>query len=594
MHANDDDNELLRIQLEGEELEKKNIDNEKIQHERDNRGVPIKRDEDGTVFEWDQSLKGWFPKVDSAFLAAYRLSYGDSNDAIKTEGGSIERSTQRGIDQVRYVHPETRNVYEWNDVKYLWINVKDETDTMAPNVESNNSQKYTDPSTNVEYIWSASMTQWVAETYVDHLTGLSFTWDDGKQEYVVAGELKKFADSKNSDELKNEKPSESCSQGLRAPGAIEKEQNQIPKRKRKEPEWFNIDENQNSNVYVYGLPLDMSQEEFETLMNKYGIIMTDPDTGKPKVKLYQNPDGTMKGDGRCCYLKVESVELALKLLDGLDYRGGRKIGVHRAQFKLKGEFDPTKKKKKRTKKKKGKATQEKLLDWRPEANRLVANRKRCEKVAVLKNVFDARSLMKDVKQIPALQKKVNQACSRFGAIKKVCIFDLHDEGVASIAFRDWDSADMCVSQLDNRQFLGRKITAELWDGVTNYKIVETEEQERARIERWEKELSGDWSTPAQESKSEKPLAESLQDSTLEEMLGLDRDSDDQDEAEDEYEEAKMKEIMANLASGGEIFGSVQSKMMSESTTKENSSWLRQGWYYQAIVVSLILFCSILN
>ena len=179
--------------------------------------------------------------------------------------------------------------------------------------------------------------------------------------------------------------------------------------------------------------------------------------------------------------------------------------------------------------------------------------------------------MKDVKQIPALQKKVNQACSRFGAIKKVCIFDLHDEGVASIAFRDWDSADMCVSQLDNRQFLGRKITAELWDGVTNYKIVETEEQERARIERWEKELSGDWSTPAQESKSEKPLAESLQDSTLEEMLGLDRDSDDQDEAEDEYEEAKMKEIMANLASGGEIFGSVQSKMMSESTTKENSS-----------------------
>ena len=95
---------------------------------------------------------------------------------------------------------------------------------------------------------------------------------------------------------------------------------QPPKRAKREATWFDMDDSNNSNVYVYGLPLNIKFEEFEDMMKKYGIIMVDPDTGKPKLKLYKNPDGTSKGDGRCCYLKTESVNLALQLLDGLAYR----------------------------------------------------------------------------------------------------------------------------------------------------------------------------------------------------------------------------------------------------------------------------------
>jgi hypothetical protein len=50
---------------------------------------------------------------------------------------------------------------------------------------------------------------------------------------------------------------------------------------------------------------------------------------------------------------VESVHLALKILDGSEIRGST-IHVERAQFTMKGKFDPTKKKKKLTNKQKRK------------------------------------------------------------------------------------------------------------------------------------------------------------------------------------------------------------------------------------------------
>lgn len=84
------------------------------------------------------------------------------------------------------------------------------------------------------------------------------------------------------------------------------------------------------------------------MMSKYGLIMDDPRTNKPKVKLYKDDKGNLKGDGICCYVRVESVELALQLLDGMRYDDNHTIHVDRAHFEMKGEFDPKKKKAKLT------------------------------------------------------------------------------------------------------------------------------------------------------------------------------------------------------------------------------------------------------
>lgn len=73
--------------------------------------------------------------------------------------------------------------------------------------------------------------------------------------------------------------------------------------------------------------------------------MKDPRTNKPKVKFYKDEQGNLKGDATCCYIKKESVELALQILDGWDLNG-HKVRVERAKYELKGEFDPAKKKQK--------------------------------------------------------------------------------------------------------------------------------------------------------------------------------------------------------------------------------------------------------
>lgn len=122
--------------------------------------------------------------------------------------------------------------------------------------------------------------------------------------------------------------------------------------------WIQMDADRNTKVYVSGLPKTITEEEyivsisklvlitsrFQELMSKYGVIMNDPRTNKPKVRLYKDNAGNLKGDGICCYVKVESVYLALQLLDEMRYDPEHTIHVERAHFEMKGEFDPKKKK----------------------------------------------------------------------------------------------------------------------------------------------------------------------------------------------------------------------------------------------------------
>merc|ERR1711973_554521 len=111
------------------------------------------------------------------------------------------------------------------------------------------------------------------------------------------------------------------------------------KRKGNEATWFDLEDSKNTNIYVSGLPPDITEEEFFTLMSKYGIIMEEPETKKPKIKLYQDEGGRNKGDGRCCYLKIESVALAIQMLDEMEYRK-HTLHVEQAKFQMKGTYNP--------------------------------------------------------------------------------------------------------------------------------------------------------------------------------------------------------------------------------------------------------------
>ena len=49
--------------------------------------------------------------------------------------------------------------------------------------------------------------------------------------------------------------------------------------------------------------------------------------------------------------------------------------------------------------------------------------------------------------------------------------------------------------MNGRWFAGRRITAERWDGVTSYKVEETDKQREQRLGEWDRYLSGELDEP---------------------------------------------------------------------------------------------------
>ncbi|KAF6776141.1 hypothetical protein AHF37_04272 [Paragonimus kellicotti] len=246
-----------------------------------------------------------------------------------------------------------------------------------------------------------------------------------------------------------------------------------PAAKRKQaappPAWYEMEDDKNTHVYVTGLPPEITEEEFLELMSKYGVVMNEPFVGKPRIKLYRDEHGKPKGDGRCCYVKVESVELALKILDGMVYTPGYTLHVERAKFQPKGTFDPKKRRRLTLKeKKKLKEQQENLFRWSIDTSKFVRSKK--ERVLVLKNAF----LEHD--------------------------FVTNPLGIVTVTFNSPEEADTALGFLDKALFNypgsggARQLLVERWDGKTNYSVKEDKDEELSRIHNWEKFLGGNESS----------------------------------------------------------------------------------------------------
>ncbi|KAM9788528.1 17S U2 SnRNP complex component HTATSF1 [Neosynchiropus ocellatus] len=287
-----------------------------------------------------------------------------------------------------------------------------------------------------------------------------------------------------------------------------KEAKQKGEKRKADPGWFNVEENKNTNVYVSGLPPDTSTEEFAEIMSKCGIVMRDPITEEYKVKLYKDKEGNLKGDGLCCYLKRESVDLALRLIDESEVRGYR-LHVESARFELKGAYDASKKKKKNKEYRKKLQQQQKQLDWRPEKKGEL--RKRHEKVVIIRNMFHPSDFEEDPLVLNEYREDLRSECEKFGVVKKVILFDRHPDGVASIAFKEPEQADACIESFNGRWFGGRQLSAELWDGTTDYQVEETSREREERLKGWSsflcedgKDQQGNASTPAEGATASEP------------------------------------------------------------------------------------------
>ncbi|XP_011146575.1 HIV Tat-specific factor 1 homolog [Harpegnathos saltator] len=345
----------------------------------------------------------------------------------------------------------------------------------------NDTHTYTDPNDGSMYIWDKEKNAWFPKVDEDFMAKYQMSYG--------------FANT-NAPQLKAEPQPPAPAQKIKE----EKEQRKAEaKRKAQEPpSWFEVDEAHNTAIYVSGLPLDITMDELTQLFTKCGLIARD-EKGRDKIKLYKDAAGEPKGDALCTYIKVESVDLALKILDGSEIRG-KTLSVQRAKFQMKGEYDPgLKPKRKKKDKERQKKMQEKLFDWRPE--RMRGEPLKCERVVVIKNLFAPEDFDKEVQLLLEYQQDIRSECLKCGDVRKVVIYDRHPEGVAQVTFREPAEAQACVQLLNGRWFSQRKISAEIWDGKTKYKITETDAEIEARMDKWDKYLDQEEEKREQEMKA---------------------------------------------------------------------------------------------
>ncbi|XP_012530763.1 HIV Tat-specific factor 1 homolog [Monomorium pharaonis] len=334
----------------------------------------------------------------------------------------------------------------------------------------NDTHTYTDPNDGSVYFWDKEKNAWFPKVDEDFMAKYQMNYG--------------FTDTNTLPESKPPEPKEPPP--LQKTKDDKEQRKMEAKRKAQEPPtWFEIDEAHNTAIYVSGLPLDITMEELTQLFTKCGLIARD-EKGKDKIKLYKDGNGEPKGDALCTYIKVESVDLALKILDGSQIRG-KTLSVQRAKFQMKGAYDPAlKPKRKKKDKERQKKMQEKLFDWRPE--RMRGEPLKCERVVIIKNLFTPEDFDREVQLLLEYQHDIRSECLKCGDVRKVVIYDRHPEGVAQVTFREPAEAQACVQLLNGRWFSQRKISAEIWDGKTKYKITETDAEIEARLNKWDKYL----------------------------------------------------------------------------------------------------------
>lgn len=241
---------------------------------------------------------------------------------------------------------------------------------------------------------------------------------------------------------------------------------------------------ENPNVYVSGLPPDVTLEELEPIFKRAGVIKVDLDSGEAKIRIYTEADGMRcKGDALVSYANAASVELAVQFLHEHEIRPGCRICVQQADFE---EHEREQKLSKEelqelaaAKKKDGsndgsraryiaaKNLQKEAVSWSCEMDDGSGRR-----IVVLRHLFSKEEAETEgLEFYQELADEVKEECEKIGQVAKVTPIQRHKQGIVCVKFKSSAEAEECIRVMDGRYFAGRTVEASLYDGKTDLKVL---------------------------------------------------------------------------------------------------------------------------
>lgn len=185
------------------------------------------------------------------------------------------------------------------------------------------------------------------------------------------------------------------------------------------------------------------------------------------------------------FFKAPSVDMAIMLLDDTHFRitengnsGKMRVQAAESSYKKVQHTDGAEEKEKpktsmKDKQKIIKKTQKldaRLADWDDdEPSAIQETSSRWDKVVILKHMFTLAELDEDPAAILDIKEDIREECSKLGEVTNVVLFDMEEDGIASVRFGNAEAAKACVDLMDGRSFAGQKVVAYLSDGKEHFK-----------------------------------------------------------------------------------------------------------------------------